>query len=233
MIERAPPAERFAERPRRRERDDERAEHRRAESPAPKATPANSPGEGHERKRRMRRIVDRLMVDEQRRGGGDDDRDHDHLRRDGADRRIEPREVEIGRLQTFIDGRRLLIKDHPRHDDRADVAGDEQQIVSIAERLRAEDARRAGSSERRVRGERRGDEEQLEEAKRRARSIRRACSGRRTRRRSAASRPPITSGRGGKPKISAAPAMPMNSVTSAARFVTSIVPSETHAQPSP
>ena len=43
----------------------------------------------------------------------------------------------------------------------------------------------------------------------------------------------MTSGAAGSPKISAAPATPMNSVISAATFVTSIVPSEIQAQPSP
>lgn len=42
-----------------------------------------------------------------------------------------------------------------------------------------------------------------------------------------------TSGAGARPNICAAPAIPANSVTSAAKFVTSMVPSESHAQPSP
>ena len=83
-----------------------------------------------------------------------------------------------------------------------------------------------------MRGERRRYEQQLEQAQRERGVLRTlVLSGEDDRDSSAAAASTI--GTTGTLKTSAAPAIPINSVTSAARLVTSMVPSETHAQPRP
>ena len=65
----------------------------------------------------------------QRRGGGDQHRRHDDLGQHGADRRCRAaRRRQILGGQLFLDHRALLEEHHPRHDDRADIGGDEIEI---------------------------------------------------------------------------------------------------------
>ena len=66
--------------------------------------------------------------------------DHDDLRQHRTDCRIHAREAEIVLGQALVDHRALLVEDHPRHDDRADVRCDQQQVLLVSERLVTEDA---------------------------------------------------------------------------------------------
>ena len=60
--------------------------------------------------------------------------DHHHLGDHGADGGVDPAGSQVLPSQPFVDDRRLLVEDHPRHYHGAHVGGHEAQVVSPAQR---------------------------------------------------------------------------------------------------
>ena len=60
--------------------------------------------------------------------GRDQHGGHDQLGQYGPDKRVGARGRKVGDGQLLLDDGALLEEDHPRHDHRADIGGDEIEI---------------------------------------------------------------------------------------------------------